>query len=304
MGRTVVLEDDDTPQGVHFALLCRRSCYNPGTRYNSRGLNSKSSPGNEYEMEQILFRHSAGTLNFSTAVWRRGTVPIHWKSELVSQIADAAIIISEKPYEGIDVYYKRLMDRYNNQPMTILNLLRVKAVHADEGNLTHHYRESLSVVKKMMNLDINMIGFDWHHHLKIHGLDATTDAMWSLVDPVLRDGGVTSGVLRLATSGKITDVKIFKKQNGVIRTNCADSLDRTNLVCFLNSMQYLVDQCRAIGAEQLANVPETSRSLEACRKGIDASLLVHLAEMYVAVGDVCATLFTNTVAMVRFIPYF
>jgi hypothetical protein len=69
-------------------------------------LNEKASPGNEYEMEQILFRHSAGTLNYSNVVWRRGTVPIHWKSELVSQIADAAIIISDKPYEGIDLYYK------------------------------------------------------------------------------------------------------------------------------------------------------------------------------------------------------
>jgi hypothetical protein len=77
------------------------------------------------------------------------------------------------------------MDRYENQPITILNLLRVKAVHADEGNLTHHYRESLHVVKKMMNLDINMIGFDWHHHLKLHGLDATTDAMWTLVGKII-----------------------------------------------------------------------------------------------------------------------
>jgi hypothetical protein len=61
-------------------------------------------------------------------------------------------------------------------------------------------------------------------------------------------------------------------------------------------MHYLIDQCRAVGAEKLAHV--TGYTLELCRKEIDAQLLVNLAEMYVAVGDVCATLLTNTVAMV------
>jgi hypothetical protein len=61
-------------------------------------------------------------------------------------------------------------------------------------------------------------------------------------------------------------------------------------------MHYLIEQARAVGAEQLANV--TGYTLELCRKEIDAQLLVNIAEIYVAVGDVCATLYTNTVAMV------
>ena len=63
---------------VNLAIICRKSCLNPGTRYNARGLNDKSSPGNEYEAEQILWRSYEGNIMFSTYVWRRGTVPIHW----------------------------------------------------------------------------------------------------------------------------------------------------------------------------------------------------------------------------------
>ncbi|KAL0477457.1 SAC9 [Acrasis kona] len=295
MGRVVPTDDDKAPLGIHLALICRRSSINPGTRYFSRGLNEKSSPGNECEMEQIVFKQADDSVCFSTAVWRRGTVPIHWKSELVSQIADAAIIISDRPYEAIDVYYKRLADRYQNQPITVLNLLRVKSVHADEGNLTHHYRESLRAVKKMFNVKVDMVEFDWHHFLKLHGIEETTEALWDLTDPITNNAGLTTGVLHMS-NGRFTDMTVQSKQNGILRVNCADSLDRTNLVCFFNSLHYLRNQCYAIDAASLAPKSPTA-SLEEIKKEMDANLLVHLTDMYIMVGDVCATLYTNTVAM-------
>ncbi len=99
-------------------------------------MNDKASPGNEYEEEQIVWKIVQGIVHWSRNVWRRGTVPIHWKSKINSAVADADIIISEKPYEDIDVYYTRIMERYNHKPLTIVNLLRAKAVHADEGVLS------------------------------------------------------------------------------------------------------------------------------------------------------------------------
>jgi hypothetical protein len=55
---------------------------NPGTRYHSRGLNSKASPGNEYEFEQLLWKTTKDSVNWTSMIWRRGTVPLHWKSKI------------------------------------------------------------------------------------------------------------------------------------------------------------------------------------------------------------------------------
>lgn len=126
----------NTSNTVHIGMICKRSSLNPGTRYNARGLNHKASPGNEYEVEQLVWKTVQGVVQWSRNVWRRGTVPIHWRSEMNSAVADADIVISEKPYENIDVYYSRLANRYKSKPLTIVNVLRGKSVHADEGNLT------------------------------------------------------------------------------------------------------------------------------------------------------------------------
>jgi hypothetical protein len=47
-----------------LALVSRRSCLHPGTRYLARGLNSAASPGNEVECEQLVWtqdNHGAST---------------------------------------------------------------------------------------------------------------------------------------------------------------------------------------------------------------------------------------------------
>ena len=136
-----------------MGMICKRSSYNPGTRYNARGLNHKASPGNEYEVEQLLWKTVQGVVHWSRSVWRRGTVPIHWRSEVNSAVADADIVISDKPYENIDVYYSRLMERYNHKPLTIVNVLRAKNVHTDEGTLTEVRFRSFVLLMMMMSDD-------------------------------------------------------------------------------------------------------------------------------------------------------
>jgi hypothetical protein len=42
-----------------LALISRRSCLHPGTRYLARGLNSAASPGNEVECEQLVWTQAA-----------------------------------------------------------------------------------------------------------------------------------------------------------------------------------------------------------------------------------------------------
>lgn len=106
--------------GVAFnvALISRRSCLHPGMRYKARGLNALAGPGNECEVDQLVWKCSApgefrnqarrcaagaksvlggcaegwwmrwggvsapGTTEWSVHTWRRGTVPIWWGAEM------------------------------------------------------------------------------------------------------------------------------------------------------------------------------------------------------------------------------
>ena len=47
----------------------------------------------------------------------------------------------------------------------------------------------------------------------------------------------------------------ISKQNGILRVNCADSLDRTNIATFFLSFQLIGEMCRRLNATglQLSN---------------------------------------------------
>ena len=49
-----------------------------------------------------------------------------------------------------------------------------------------------------------------------------------------------------ASAARLTKMT-FKWQRGVLRYNCADSLDRTNLASYFAAVQVLVEQCAAAG---------------------------------------------------------
>lgn len=74
---------DFAPHRVTLGLVNRKSCVNPGTRYNARGLNTEGGPGNEMECELLLWM-GAKHVQWSSFVWRRGTVPVWFRTELKS----------------------------------------------------------------------------------------------------------------------------------------------------------------------------------------------------------------------------
>jgi SacI homology domain len=51
---------DCTGKCFSLALISRRSCLHPGMRYIARGLNALASPGNESEVEQIVWTAQPG----------------------------------------------------------------------------------------------------------------------------------------------------------------------------------------------------------------------------------------------------
>eukprot|EP00850_Spirogloea_muscicola_P007483 SM000038S14296 [mRNA] locus=s38:174165:181898:+ [translate_table: standard] len=274
---------DASDKLLAVALVARRSRMHPGTRYLARGLNAAASTGNEVECEQLVWQAEAGGLSagrssFCTYVWRRGTVPIWWGAEIKTYVSEAEIFVSDKPYEGAATYYKRLQLRYGGRsqeqsgadaaqtPIYVLNLLR-NGPGKPESVLTEHLHHSIRQIvtnKELPRAELTALNFDWHASTKAVGEARTVEDLWRVLKeptkrvaftsgeylPItLKDHGVIAGASNGQVDGQYT---LSTLQTGVIRYNCADSLDRTNAASFFGGVQVLAEQCSRLGSSLMS----------------------------------------------------
>ena len=101
---------------------------------------------------------------------------------------------------------------------------------------------------------ITVVNFDWHANIKSLGEAKTVEGLWTALRSYLVDAGVSHGVCEstqessLGSVDKSVHAKMtFKWQRGVLRYNCADSLDRTNLASYFAAIQVLAEQCGLLG---------------------------------------------------------
>ncbi|QCD83090.1 probable phosphoinositide phosphatase SAC9 [Vigna unguiculata] len=262
-------------------LIARRSRLHPGTRYLARGLNSCFSSGNEVECEQLVWvpKRSGQSEPFNTYVWRRGTIPIWWGAELKITAAEAEIYVSDcDPYKGSVEYYGRLSKRYDARnldvragekpnrkalvPIVCINLLR-NGEGKSESLLVQHFEESINFIRssgKLPYTRVHLINYDWHASTKLKGEQITIEGLWILLKAPTISIGISEGDY-LPSRQRINDCRgeviynddfegafcLRTHQNGIIRFNCADSLDRTNAASFFGCLQVFTEQCRRLG---------------------------------------------------------
>eukprot|EP00250_Pteridium_aquilinum_P004965 c15135_g1_i1 orf=287-3169(+) len=298
---------DGRGQQVIVALIARRSRLHPGTRYLARGLNAAFSTGNEVECEQLVWPviyPLDKSIPFSGYVWRRGTVPIWWKAEIKSTVGEAEISVNENdPYRGADLYFSRLGLRYGGQhlnlastkekssvPLVCVNLLK-NGPGKPESVLSHHFQKCVDFVngidKPLVGMDIVLINYDWHTQIKLSGDAGTVDGLWQLLKPHALVMGLKMGYFSLSADKRrlpsamvvpnMCNVggtfAISSTQKGVMRFNCADSLDRTNAASFFSALQVLVEQCRQLGLflnsnRTLESRPSFNRERDSTRGGL------------------------------------
>lgn len=236
--------------------------------------------GNEVECEQLVWivQKAGENCLFSSYVWRRGTIPIWWGADLKFTSAEAEIYVSgQEPYRGSALYYQRISRRYIARrsdltavrekktplvPIICVNLLR-NYEGKSETILVEHFKESIKYVKSTGKLPytwIQLINYDWHATVKLKGEQQTIDGLWRLLKAPTISIGFSEGIyypskqqlkecrgLVVSNSDCNGVFCLNSLQNGVIRFNCADSLDRTNAASFFGSLQVFVEQCKRLG---------------------------------------------------------
>ncbi|CAZ86027.1 unnamed protein product [Tuber melanosporum] len=215
-----------------FALITRKSRHRAGTRYFTRGIDESGNVANFNETEQIIvIGDSAGGY-----VQTRGSVPVYWSEvinlrpipELKVRSVDLALIAAKKHF---DEQIKLYGDNY------LINLVN-QSGREEEVKTAYE-----NAVKELLMDRLHYIYFDFHHECR----GMKWDRAQALLDN-LGDGLYDQGYYHSVEGNATTSNSIIKKhQSSVMRTNCMDCLDRTNVVQSMLARWTLNSQLMDIG---------------------------------------------------------
>lgn len=206
-------------QNFLITLISRRSVMRPGLRYLRRGIDEEGHTANSVETEQILSRPSwkpnDRVYSFTQV---RGSIPIFFSQ---SSYSFKPVPVLQHSYEINHIafrhHFKDLGATYGGlQVVSLINKSR------GEGVIGMEYEKHTQQLNDEIDTGARAIGFEWFDfHEKCRGFNySNVSLLTDSLTKVLEGFGFT-----IESSGIIQ-----KRQSGVLRTNCMDCLDRTNVV--------------------------------------------------------------------------
>ncbi|RDX94631.1 Phosphoinositide phosphatase SAC2, partial [Mucuna pruriens] len=285
----------------NLTIIARRSRHYAGTRYLKRGVNEKGRVANDVETEQIVFTDACDgrPMQISSVVQIRGSIPLFWSQETSRLNLKPDIILSRKDsnFEATRLHFENLVKRYGN-PIIILNLIKTREKRPRETILRSEFANAVS---KATNV-LGQLGKVAAYALKLTGifycpvtpnvrLDGLCQYSYSENNNVI-DHCITeqasinkdnvdkeSEISNCHCSGdenKDYSVKPQRLQSGVLRTNCIDCLDRTNVAQYAYGLAAIGCQLQALGF------------IESPCIDLDNPLAKELMQVYESMGDTLA----------------
>eukprot|EP00158_Paraphelidium_tribonemae_P003429 Partr_v1_DN26119_c0_g1_i3_m10483 putative SAC1 suppressor of actin mutations 1-like (yeast) len=207
----------------HYALISRRGVGRVGTRYFSRGIDADGNVSNFVETEQIvackdqLFSH----------VQTRGSIPLFWK-QIVNTKYKPKMVVHSTP-AAKDAMKRHLEEmKANYGAVLCFSLIDTQGYEFELGQMFANVIASFQ--------DIKYKHFDFHRECR--------KLQWHKISLLLDEYATDLQQQRYFHSeGDVTK----ELQTSVVRTNCVDCLDRTNVVQSEIARQVVTLQLRALG---------------------------------------------------------
>lgn len=202
-----------------LTLISRRSVKRAGLRYLRRGIDEEGNTANSVETEQILSDPLwASSSKLHSFVQTRGSVPIFFSQSPYSfKPVPQTHHSAGTNFQAFEKHFKNISERYGQIQITSL-----VEKHGPEAIVGDAYAANTEHLNEMIGTSGNPIGFEWFDFhamcrgMKYENVSLLIDTLGSKLD----EFGHTVEV-----EGQLTS-----KQNGVLRINCMDCLDRTNVV--------------------------------------------------------------------------
>lgn len=199
---------------LDFALITRRSTKRAGTRYFRRGIDDEGNVANYNETEQVFITPSGHVYSY---VQTRGSVPVYW-CEINNLKYKPNLIVSSRPsIDASERHFRDQISRYGK--VYCVNLVNQKGY---ELPIKVAYENAVKNLPLDIASDVEYIYFDFHHECRKMRWDRI-----SLLLETLKD-------LHYANDNyfhyDLNTNSVVSVQDAVVRTNCMDCLDRTNVV--------------------------------------------------------------------------
>ena len=220
-----------------ITLVSRRSVKRAGLRYLRRGTDDEGCTANTVETEQIL----------SSPTWNTSQDKIHSFTQLRGSIP---LFFSQSPYslkpqvttwgsfetngQAFKRHFHDLASRYSE--VYVVSLIDKHGTEAKIGELYEQHARNLNEHGGIDGKG-KQLGFEWfdfHNVCRGMHFENVSKLMDSL-GPFLKSTGWT----------EISNDSIAHKQSGILRTNCMDCLDRTNVVQSATARGALEEQLSA-----------------------------------------------------------
>lgn len=261
---------------IYVTLIARRSRRYCGTRFLKRGLNLDGDVANEVETEQIV--HDASVSDFTQGfytsfVQMRGSMPDRWSQDVTKIVAKPQINQDYvDPYhEPTAKHFNDLLGRYGS-PVVVLNLVKKKEKKPHESVLNEMLTTSISYLNQFLPQQhiIRLIAFDMARCNKSKSKNVM-QRLGKIGFNIVRVTGIFQSwhsarrtnydntytlhlrqrtFTRKPSSSRIGGYRLRNGQclqNGIVRVNCVDSLDRTNTAQFVLGKVALAFQLQALG---------------------------------------------------------
>eukprot|EP00741_Cyanophora_paradoxa_P004975 tig00000842_g4823.t1 len=239
-----------------IVLISRRSIHRCGVRYHSRGIDECGNVSNYVETEQAVLYDADGQHRTASLVQTRGSIPLYW---------DQSVNLKYKPKPAINIFsntaaafrahFEDQIKRYGAQ--VCVSLIDQKGSELALGEAFGLHANELA--KDLQGGKLRYLAFDFHHECR----KMRYDRLSLLMEKIEAD--LDSHGYLLADKG------VNEVQKGVIRTNCIDCLDRTNVVQTLIARRMLVKQLRRFGIFEGSDKIESHLAFDSLLKNLWAN---------------------------------
>lgn len=318
---------------ITFTLITRRSRYRAGTRYFSRGIDEQGHVSNYNETEQIVILNdnSEGLGGFAggggmqngrvgndgqelqilSYVQTRGSVPVYWAEvntlhyvpNLQIRAVESAVDAARRHFdEQIRLYGDNYLVNLVNQKgredavkRAYEQMVRLLVDQPSESSHSDNYSsEKLHVMQpreRKQEFDrLHYVYFDFHNEtkgLKWHRAQILLDQ--------LKQGLLQGGYFRAVDmpGDSQGQLEVRYQQTAVVRTNCMDCLDRTNVVQTMLARFALTRQLTDVGIIKPGESQDDDRAFQTLFRNVWADNADVVSKSYSGTGAL-KTDFTRT----------
>ncbi|KAF3031803.1 hypothetical protein E8E12_003113 [Didymella heteroderae] len=243
----------DLADGKDFllTLISRRSIKRAGLRYLRRGTDDEGCTANTVETEQILSPPSWNTTQdkIYSFTQLRGSIPLFFSQSPYSLKPQVTTWGSfETNGQAFKRHFNDLAARYSE--VYVASLIDKHGTEAKIGELYEQHAKDLNEHGGIDGKG-KQLGFEWFDfHNVCRGMHfENVSKLMDTLGPFLKSTGWT----------EISNDSVEHKQSGILRTNCMDCLDRTNVVQSATARGALERQLSASNYTiDLQNDPSTS----------------------------------------------